>query len=229
MPAAATRPPGRPTVQLRPVPPLDPPFDDERAPEVWLDRPTDARRDGCLVRSDGCATAHPGDGATAPTGHRTGAPVAATARPDTPSPGAGRPAPSSRPGRPATAATEQAPPAVGLTGASPEARQAARTFVTDCLEIMNGYRPAQHIRARCDPAETGRVVTRLIAASHRIAARGPGRPPRRALLRRLRVCEPRPGIVEAAAAIGVPGRTWAMAFRLERRRGRWVGVSVEVL
>ncbi|MEO3746363.1 Rv3235 family protein [Plantactinospora sp. B5E13] len=117
-----------------------------------------------------------------------------------------------------------------LAGASPEARRAARSFLHPCLEIVNGFRPAGHIRPRCHPGDAGQVVEKLASAAARILSpRRPGQPPRTLQLRRLRVCEPRPGVVEAAAAVGVTGRTWALAFRMERRQGRWLGVSAELL
>ncbi|MBF9128192.1 hypothetical protein I0C86_04170, partial [Plantactinospora sp. S1510] len=123
-----------------------------------------------------------------------------------------------------------APLPEALAGATPEAKHAARRFLATCLEIVNGYRPAGHVRPLSSPAEAAGIVEQLASAATRIGGRRrPGQPPRTVRLQRLRVCEPRPGVAEAAAAVGVAGRTWAVAFRIERRRGNWVGVSVEVL
>ncbi|MET8837735.1 Rv3235 family protein, partial [Micromonospora sp. NPDC004540] len=49
-------------------------------------------------------------------------------------------------------------------------------------------------------------------------------------LRRLRVCEPRAGAVEAAAVLaGAGGASWAIALRLEHRRGTWLCTVLDVL
>ncbi|AVT34435.1 hypothetical protein C6361_13710 [Plantactinospora sp. BC1] len=149
--------------------------------------------------------------------------------------GRARPAPD-----PARAAASDGPGAAGTTtpppvpeavaGATPEAKRAAKRFLDTCLEIVNGYRPAGHVRALASPTDAAGMVAQLASATGRVSGRRrPGQPVRTVRLRRLRVCEPRPGVVEAAAAVGVAGRTWAMAFRIERRRGSWVGTSVALL
>ncbi|HEX2771256.1 MAG TPA: Rv3235 family protein, partial [Micromonosporaceae bacterium] len=119
-------------------------------------------------------------------------------------------------------------PAPG-TAADPDARQAARRFLAICLEVLNGYRPLAHIRPLVNPAEVETVLAQLTTGVERLARlrRAGKRAPAR--LRVVRVCEPRPGAVEAAAVLGDAGRTWALAFRLERRQGRWVGTAVRVL
>ncbi|WP_347404741.1 Rv3235 family protein [Micromonospora sp. WMMD1102] len=120
--------------------------------------------------------------------------------------------------------------ALAVAGATPEAKRAAKRFLDTCLEIVNGYRPAGHVRALASPPDAAGMVAQLASATTRVSGRRrPGQPVRTVQLRRLRVCEPRPGVVEAAAAVGVAGRTWAMAFRIERRRGSWVGTSVALL
>ncbi|MEH1165556.1 Rv3235 family protein [Micromonospora sp. CPCC 205539] len=49
-------------------------------------------------------------------------------------------------------------------------------------------------------------------------------------LRLLRVCEPREAAVEVAAVFtGAGGCSWAMALRLEHRRGRWLCTALQVL
>jgi hypothetical protein len=49
------------------------------------------------------------------------------------------------------------------------------------------------------------------------------------ILRHLRVCEPRAGVAEGAAALALFGRTWALAFRLEHKRGRWHCAAVRLV
>ncbi|GAA5195052.1 hypothetical protein GCM10023322_60880 [Rugosimonospora acidiphila] len=48
-------------------------------------------------------------------------------------------------------------------------------------------------------------------------------------LRRLRLSEPREGVVEAVAVLGRAGRAWALALRLEQRGEAWLCTHVEVV
>ncbi|GAB3970344.1 Rv3235 family protein [Plantactinospora veratri] len=255
MPVARTRPPVRPTVRLRPVPPLDPPFDDERVPETWVNltpppravppaverfRPAavaESRRPGRIGRPLAVPTAssRPTAPANTPVPHPHSGGLRAAAPPN--QGGAGRAGPVPDPARAAaypdsgaTRTTAPAPVPEAVAGATPEAKRAAKRFLDTCLEIVNGYRPAGHVRALASPSDAAGMVAQLASATSRVSGRRrPGQPVRTVRLRRLRVCEPRPGVVEAAAAVGVAGRTWAMAFRIERRRGSWVGTSVALL
>ena len=231
MSLARTRPPVRPTVRLHPVPPLDPPFDDEFVPEIWIGGPRSpdapagrpdptrpAGSDRCRPGRTGWSGADPAP--SVPSADQAGAPVV---RRNPPAP--------TGPDHPATTAKSVAMPAATVfAGATPEAKQAAKRFLDTCLEIVNGYRPAGHVRALASPADAAGMVEHLASAASRLSGRRrPGQPVRTIRLRRLRVCEPRPGVVEAAAAVGIAGRTWAIAFRIERRRGNWVGISVALL
>ncbi|MEU2613346.1 Rv3235 family protein [Micromonospora sp. NPDC007271] len=135
-----------------------------------------------------------------------------------------RPAPAG-PGR-----RTVSPPPAALATATPEATRAAHRFVRMFLEIVNGYRPPGQLRPLCVPDATTRVATELGRAARRV---GPVR--RRSTrpilqLRRLRVCEPRAGAVEAAAVLaGSGGASWAVALRLEHRRGAWLCTVLDVL
>jgi hypothetical protein len=140
----------------------------------------------------------------------------------------------SRPtGRRRPPARPEAPPLPpdALASATPEARQVARRFLNTCVEILNGYRPVAHIRPLATPADAEAVVGQLMAGIERLGASrrrvGCRREP--VQVRLLRVCEPRPGVAEAAVALGSGGRTWALAFRLERRRGAWVSTALRVV
>ncbi|BCL15825.1 Rv3235 family protein [Micromonospora sagamiensis] len=190
--------PPRPPVRLRPAPPLDPPFADDRLADLWP-RPTAAQLALDLV--------------------------------DASRPGGGRPAgrPAHRPTAPhppRPAAPAVAPPAT----ATPEATRAAHRFVATCLEVVNGYRPPGQIRPLTDPLRTADVLEQLALATSRL---GPVR--RRATrpmvrLRRLRVCQPQPAAIEAAAVLAAPnGRSWAMALRLERRGPGWICAVLQIL
>ncbi len=122
------------------------------------------------------------------------------------------------------------PPAAALATATPEATRAAHRFVRTFLEIVNGYRPPGQLRPLCLPEAATGIASELARASRRL---GPVR--RRATrpalqLRRLRVCEPRTGAVEAAAVFaGTGGASWAIALRLEHRRGTWLCTVLDVL
>ncbi|MFU8870501.1 Rv3235 family protein [Micromonospora sp. SL4-19] len=121
------------------------------------------------------------------------------------------------------------PPAAALVTATPEAVRAAHRFVRTFLEIVNGYRPPGQLRPLCVPDAAARVAAELVRAARR------GGPVRRRStrptlqLRRLRVCEPRAGAVEAAAVLAGTGASWAVALRLEHRRGTWLCVTLDVL
>ncbi len=122
------------------------------------------------------------------------------------------------------------PPAAALVTATPEATRAAHRFVRTFLEIVNGYRPPGQLRPLCVPDAAAQVATELARAARRVvpARRRTARPVLQ--LRRLRVCEPRAGAVEAAAVLaGAGGTSWAIALRLEHRRGTWLCTILDVL
>jgi hypothetical protein len=193
----------RPAIRLRPAPALDPPFDDEITPPLWDQLPLQL------------------DGATR---HRRHAPI---------------PVPRVRsgiPSLPAETGDASPPPASALADASPETQRAARRFLDVCLEILNGYRPVGHIRGLTG-YNTATIIEQMSACLERADGLRRARDPVHALqrehkfviLRHLRVCEPRAGVAEGAAALALFGRTWALAFRLERKRGRWQCAAVRLV
>jgi hypothetical protein len=121
-----------------------------------------------------------------------------------------------------------------VTGASTEARLAVRRFVGTCVEVLNGYRPAAHLRRLSQPREAATVVAQGLAGARLVAearqARAVGRAPRPrrpvpAAVVRLQLCEPREGAVEAAAVLLVGDRTHAMALRLEASDQSWLATT----
>lgn len=128
-------------------------------------------------------------------------------------------------------------PPEALAGASAEARGAAHRFLTRSLEILNGYRPIGHLRAVSALMEAPTILTsagqalraigryREAAGLPPVAGRRPLAPAGRVHPRRLRVCEPRPGVAEASAVLTTAGRTWALAYRLELLHGRWLATA----
>jgi hypothetical protein len=136
-------------------------------------------------------------------------------------------------------------------GTSPSTAAAATRFVNTCLEILNGYRPATHIRGLAYPldapavlAETQRAVRRLRQAAGRDTL---------LKVRTMRTCEPRPGVAEIAVVVGTDPPTrirttlrtqstpvvrhaaaaspqaWALAYRLEQRHARWLCTAAHLL
>ncbi|WP_433129772.1 Rv3235 family protein [Micromonospora sp. CA-240977] len=199
--------PSRPAVRLRPVPPVDPPYLDEIDGSYW----------------------------PAPTHGQLVLDLFASTRPDPVRSPQRRADLRAVPGRSTTHPVTPAPPTT-----APEATRAAHRFVGSCLEVINGYRSPAQVRALLDPARAGDLLTELVRAGESLtelvrASGRAGSPRRRAgrpavRLLRMRVCEPREAAVEAAAVLaGAGGRSWAMALRLEHRRGRWLCTALHVL
>ncbi|MGC4894740.1 Rv3235 family protein [Micromonospora sp. DT31] len=223
----------RPPIRLRPAPPLDPPCADEEsawgpAGQLALDLVDPRRRDPGRPASRAAdpapawprwSTSGPHAGGTAPPGtvHTAG-----TGRPPHP-PSPARPAGGARPLPTAAAPTAQ-------VTATPEAARAAHRFVRTFLEVVNGFRPPGQLRPLCLPEAASLVSAELGRAARRVKPVRSRTTRPALLLRRLRVCEPRAGAVEATAVFAGPGGTsWAVALRLERRRGTWLCLVLDVL
>jgi hypothetical protein len=145
--------------------------------------------------------------------------------------------------RPATSPEPAKPPPppvrrTVVTGASAEARMAVRRFVATCVEVLNGYRPAAHLRRLAQPREAATVVAQGLAGARRVAeartARTAGlaarpRRPAPAAVVRLQLCEPREGAVEAAAVLMIGDRTHAMAIRLEAHDESWLATAFRLI
>lgn len=125
-----------------------------------------------------------------------------------------------------------------VTGVSAEARLAVRRFVAMCVEVLNGYRPATHLRPLTQPREAATVVAQGLAGARRVTAartaRTAGRTPRTrrpapAAVVRLQLCEPREGAVEAAAVLMIGDRTHAMAIRLEVHDESWLATTLRLI
>jgi hypothetical protein len=122
-------------------------------------------------------------------------------------------------------------------GASGDAKLAVRRFVHLCVEVLNGYRPAAHLRRLALPKEAAGVVAQAVAGTSRAAElRREMRPGQRRDRRpgpvgvlRLRLCEPRPGAVEAAVLLVTNERTWAMALRLELHQQSWCATTLRLI
>jgi hypothetical protein len=205
-------------IRLRPVPRCDPPFDDELPSEaaVSADQLTFPWSPAGTLRK-----AMAGDVATP---DRSGA--------DGISGGAAHSGPDG--GVAAVAAPTGCASDAGTAG---DARLAVRRFVSVCVEVLNGYRPAAHLRRLSLPMEAPGVVAQGVVGARRVAelrhaARPADRRTRRpgpvAVLRVL-LCEPRPGAIEAAVLLITGERTWAMAFRLELHQQKWAATALRLI
>ncbi|MFC7482523.1 Rv3235 family protein [Luedemannella flava] len=148
----------RPPIRVLPVPPLEPPTDEE-----WAR----AGAEPHLIRHDLAPTlpfpttgTAPATAAERPTAER----LTAAGRP------AGAAGARTAPARGAGAGVARASSAVPATGAgrATEAggRLAVHRFVGACVEVIGGYRPATQLRALCAPetyAEIAQALTMLAA------------------------------------------------------------------
>jgi hypothetical protein len=127
--------------------------------------------------------------------------------------------------------------AVHAGGSAGEAKVAVRRFVGMCVEVLNGYRPAAHLRRLALPMEAAGVVAQGVSGARRVAelrraARGGNRRavrPGPVAVVRIRLCEPRPGAVEAAVLLITGERTWAMAVRLELHQQNWAATVLRLI
>jgi hypothetical protein len=130
-----------------------------------------------------------------------------------------------------------------------ELRLAARRLLGTCLEVIDGFRPITQLRPYCAPERFEAIVNRLLrpigtghgqgATRASVIARAivppkPGRPghtpPRdRVVVRRVQICDVMEGVAELAVVLSRREHTWAMAMRLERNRGQWRCMHLEVL
>ncbi len=259
---ATLSPLAAPIVRIRPAPAWDPPVDGARPPDEPVCRGQLALfasihgvpRDPTVPRQRSPANvsaAAPLD-ATAPvvsagvpgtTAHRA-APAGASSAggmPGTAAHQTTRPAahpaaspahPAAGPADPASGPAHAAPAPAGGPSASAQAHVAAGRFVAACVEVLNGFRPATHLRTLTTPVDYTDVTTQLTrrASRIRIPARGPGQQSVPLVgVRRLRVCELPAGVVEAAAVLHRGDASWAMALRFERHRDTWLCTLLQML
>ncbi len=120
-------------------------------------------------------------------------------------------------------------PSTALAGASPECHTAALRFLNVSLELLNGFRSPTQMRpliALEQGLEIFDELARAARCAHERRKRSPGAKVRRS---QIRTCEPRDGIAEVAAVLNDGHRSWAMAYRLERRPTGWRCTTLKVL
>jgi hypothetical protein len=81
------------------------------------------------------------------------------------------PAPIPGTGRPDPVPTRAEPPegTASPPGPSGDAKLAVRRFVRMCVEVLNGYRPAAHLRCLALPRDAAAVVAQAVAGTSRVA------------------------------------------------------------
>ena len=111
----------------------------------------------------------------------------------------------------------------------PDPALLVRSLTRGALEALAGIREVDQL-ARWFSEEAYRsLVTRANLAARARSARGvpPARPT--FVIRTVRVTHPRDGIVEAVVVVAGPGRTRAVALRLEWLDHRWRATSLATL
>lgn len=109
------------------------------------------------------------------------------------------------------------------TGSSalPDPRRWSARLAQGIVEALEGHRPMQQLVRWTDES----VYTML---ARRLAAGRRGDRPR-PIVRSVRICEPRDGVVEAGVVVGTGNRCRALALRLEGLGGRWCCTALEIL
>ncbi|WP_347350251.1 Rv3235 family protein [Intrasporangium sp.] len=92
------------------------------------------------------------------------------------------------------------------------------------IEVIAAQRPAPQLIRHTSPEVYAGLARRALVA----ARRQPTGPRRSAMVRRVRLCEPADGIVEACAVVVAHGRVRALALRLEGLDGRWLVTQLTV-
>jgi hypothetical protein len=123
--------------------------------------------------------------------------------------------------------TEEVDPHFGpqATGAQllPEPRAWVQRLAGALLECMTGVRSTAQIARWVSPLIYERVNARSVIAKRRGA-----RPLHRSLVRKVHVCAPDDGVVEASVVVQHDGRVRAMALRMVGVDGRWMVTALEM-
>ena len=123
--------------------------------------------------------------------------------------------------------TDEIDPQFGpqATGAQllPEPREWVHRLAGALLECMTGVRSTSQIARWVSPLVYERVNARAVIAKRRGA-----RPMHRSLVRKVHVCAPEDGVVEASVVIQHDGRVRAMALRMVGFDGRWMITAMEL-
>lgn len=104
-----------------------------------------------------------------------------------------------------------------------------RSLTQGALEVLAGVREVDQLARWFNEDAFRSLVARANLSARARSARGvsPARPTFE--IRSIRASEPREGIVEAVIVVAGPGRTRAVAIRLEGMDHRWRATSLAVL
>jgi hypothetical protein len=122
-----------------------------------------------------------------------------------------------------------APRSPAAAPATPAAA-AAQRFVSVCVEVLNGFRPAAHLRPFAEPLGFSKIADQLVRRTVRVRMTKVAQSVTRIVrVRRFVVCEPRAGVAEVAVVLDDGQSSWAMAIRMERRPQGWLCALVQVV
>lgn len=104
-----------------------------------------------------------------------------------------------------------------------------RSLTQGALEVLAGVREVDQLARWFSEDAFRSLATRANLSARARSARGvaPGRPTFEILS--IRVCEPTDGVIEAVVVVAGPGRTRAVAVRLEGLDRRWRASSLAIL
>lgn len=105
----------------------------------------------------------------------------------------------------------------------PEPRAWVETMAQALVEVMSGARPAPQVIRWTTPE-----VYAVVARRNAVSGRRRTQVARRALVRKVMICEPADGVVEACAVVVDHGRVRALAMRLTGVDRRWVVSELQV-
>lgn len=92
------------------------------------------------------------------------------------------------------------------------------------MEVASGQRPAPQLIRHTTPPIYSVLARRALVSARR---QQPGTR-RGAVVRRIRLCEPADGVVEACAVVVAHGRVRALALRIEGLDGRWIVTQLTI-
>jgi len=104
----------------------------------------------------------------------------------------------------------------------PEPTAWVRLIAQALVEVMSGARPAPQVIRWTTPEVYSVIARRNSVSCRRVVVA------RRALVRRVMICEPADGVVEACAVVVDNGRVRALALRLTGVDRRWVVSELQV-
>ncbi|GAB78356.1 hypothetical protein SAMN05421595_0873 [Austwickia chelonae] len=104
----------------------------------------------------------------------------------------------------------------------PDAPQFVARMAVALTEISAGARPAAQVMRHCSP----KVFESLLRRQAHQVGRSPAR--RAVVVRRVRVCDVRDGIVEATVVLADKYRVRPLALRMEGLDGRWIITALEM-